>query len=128
MIRISGIVLEPNKQMWIALCAIFGIGKTRSLEICNKLSINPMAKVSSIPADFGPKIQAQIDNFEVEGDLRRKIAINIKRLRDIKCYRGIRHRRGLPVRGQRTRTNARTRKGKKKQSQVSVGAAAASKA
>ena len=113
MIRISGVVLEPNKHIWVALCAIFGIGKSRAILICKNLSIDPMSKVSTLSADFGPKIQAQVDRFEVEGDLRRKIAINIKRLRDIKCYRGIRHRRGLPVRGQRTKTNARTRRGKK---------------
>jgi small subunit ribosomal protein S13 len=99
MIRIAGVIL-PNKHISIALRSIYGIGRTRSLEICKKVGIEPSIKV--------------VQEFEIEGDLRRRIAMNIKRLRDIKCYRGLRHRVGLPVRGQRTRTNARTRKGKKK--------------
>ena len=113
MIRIAGVIL-PNKHISIALRSIYGIGRTRSLEICNKVGIEPSTKVSDIGDDVAALLQKVVLEFEIEGDLRRRIAMNIKRLRDIKCYRGLRHRVGLPVRGQRTRTNARTRKGKKK--------------
>jgi small subunit ribosomal protein S13 len=113
MIRIAGVIL-PNKHISIALRSIYGIGRTRSLEICKKVGIEPSIKVSDISEDVAALLQKVVQEFEIEGDLRRRIAMNIKRLRDIKCYRGLRHRVGLPVRGQRTRTNARTRKGKKK--------------
>ena len=113
MIRVSGVVL-PNKHISVALRSIYGIGKTRALEICAKIGVSPAAKVSEIQEDIANLLQKVIAEYEVEGDLRRRIAINIKRLRDIKCYRGSRHRRNLPVRGQRTKTNARTRKGRKK--------------
>jgi small subunit ribosomal protein S13 len=113
MIRISGIVL-PNKHISVALRSIYGIGKTRALEICEKVGVSPATKVSEIQEDIANLLQKVVAEYEVEGDLRRRIAINIKRLRDIKCYRGTRHRRNLPVRGQRTKTNARTRKGRKK--------------
>ena len=113
MIRISGVVL-PNKHISVALRSIYGIGKTRALEICEKVGVSPAAKVSEIQEDLANLLQKVVADYEVEGDLRRHVAINIKRLRDIKCYRGTRHRRNLPVRGQRTKTNARTRKGRKK--------------
>jgi small subunit ribosomal protein S13 len=113
MIRVSGVVL-PNKHISVALRSIYGIGKTRALEICEKVGISPAVKVSEIQEDLANLLQKIVANYEVEGDLRRHVAINIKRLRDIKCYRGTRHRRNLPVRGQRTKTNARTRKGRKK--------------
>lgn len=114
MIRIAGVILPQNKHISIALRSIYGIGKTRALQICDKVGIKPSIKVSDIGDDIAAVLQKVVQEFEIEGDLRRRIAMNIKRLRDIKCYRGLRHRVGLPVHGQRTRTNARTRKGKKR--------------
>ena len=125
MIRIAGIIL-PNKHISIALRSIYGIGRTRALEICKKVGIEPSIKVAEIGDDIAALLQKVVQEFEIEGDLRRRIAMNIKRLRDIKCYRGLRHRVGLPVRGQRTRTNARTRKGKKR-SKSGVGSVMAPK-
>lgn len=113
-VRISGVIMAPNKHLRIALRGIFGIGNTRALQICEELSLDPTMKVNAIREDLFPKIQQAINRFEVEGDLRRRISTNIKRLIDIKCYRGLRHKKGLPVRGQRTKTNARTRKGRKR--------------
>ena len=120
MIRIAGVNLPQNKHISIALRSIYGIGRTRSLQICEKVGVNPAIKVSDIEEELAALIQKAVQEFEIEGDLRRRIAVNIKRLRDIKCYRGLRHRMGLPVRGQRTKTNARTRKGKKR-SKAGVG-------
>lgn len=114
MIRVSGVILPPNKHVGIALRSIYGIGRTRALLICEGAGVEPSVKVSDLQDDVVTLIQKTVAEFEVEGDLRRRIAMNIKRLRDIKCYRGLRHRMGLPVRGQRTKTNARTRKGKKR--------------
>lgn len=114
MVRISGVIMTPNKHVGIALRGIFGIGRTRSLQICKAVGVESSVKIADLTEDVINRIQKLITEFEVEGDLRRRIAMNIKRLRDIKCYRGLRHRMGLPVRGQRTRTNARTRKGKKR--------------
>lgn len=114
MIRVSGVIMPPNKHIVIALQSIFGIGRTRAIQICKAVGVDASVKVSELKDDVVTMIQKAVADFEVEGDLRRRIAINIKRLRDIKCYRGLRHRMGLPVRGQRTRTNARTRKGKKR--------------
>jgi len=114
MIRIAGVILPQNKHISIALRSIYGIGLTRSLQICEKVGVEPSVKVSEVEEDIAALIQKAVQEFEIEGDLRRRIAMNIKRLRDIKCYRGLRHRMGLPVRGQRTKTNARTRKGKKR--------------
>lgn len=111
----------PTKHIRMALRGIFGIGNTRALEICKRLGLSPSIKVKDLSHDWFPKIQAAVNQYEVEGDLRRRVATNIKHLIDIKCYRGIRHRKGLPVRGQRTKTNAKTRKGKKR----SVSSAAA---
>lgn len=122
MIRVSGIIMPPNKHIGIALQGIFGIGNTRALEICKAVGVDASVKVVDLKDDIVTMIQKAVSEFEVEGDLRRRIAINIKRLRDIKCYRGLRHRMGLPVHGQRTRTNARTRKGKKRSKGGTSGA------
>ena len=111
MARIAGINIPTNKHIVIGLQSIFGIGETRSKLICQTLKLDPSIKVSDLTEDQLESIRSTITQFEVEGDLRREIAMNIKRLRDLGCYRGIRHRKGLPLRGQRTKTNARTRKG-----------------
>ena len=111
--RISAINLKPKQDISIALTGIYGIGRNSALVICGKAQINPASKVSELTEADAARLQQIInDDFIVEGDLRREVAMSIKRLRDIKCYRGLRHRRNLPVRGQRTRTNAQTRKGK----------------
>ena len=111
MARIAGINIPTNKHIVIGLQSIFGIGQTRSKFICETLKINPSTKVSELTEDQLESIRVAVSKFEVEGDLRREVAMNIKRLRDLGCYRGIRHRKSLPLRGQRTKTNARTRKG-----------------
>lgn len=112
MARIAGVDLPRDKRVEIALTYIFGIGKTTSQKIIAQTGINPNTRVRDLTEDEVSKIRENIDKAQkVEGDLRREIALNIKRLVEIGCYRGIRHRRGLPVRGQRTKTNARTRKG-----------------
>ena len=111
MARIAGINIPTNKHIVIGLQSIFGIGETRSKLICKTLKLEPSTKVSALTEDQLESIRTVIAQFEVEGDLRREVAMNIKRLRDLGCYRGIRHRKGLPLRGQRTKTNARTRKG-----------------
>jgi small subunit ribosomal protein S13 len=128
MIRVSGVIMPPNKHVVIALQSIFGIGRTRAIQICEAVGVEPSVKISALEEDTITSIQKAVTDFEVEGDLRRRIAINIKRLRDIKCYRGLRHRMGLPVHGQRTRTNARTRKGKKRSKGGTSGAMAQSSA
>lgn len=115
-IRIAGVILPPQKHVRIALRSIYGIGNHRALEICKKTGIDPSVKVQSLNDEHASLLLNAVNAFRVEGDLRREVAMNIKRLGDIKCYRGLRHKRGLPVRGQRTRTNARTRKGRKRQS------------
>ncbi|MEF3303340.1 30S ribosomal protein S13 [Paenibacillus sp. GYB003] len=112
MARIAGVDLPRDKRVEIALTYIFGIGKTTSQKILAETGVNPNTRVRDLTEDEVSKIRENIDKTQkVEGDLRREIALNIKRLVEIGCYRGIRHRRGLPVRGQRTKTNARTRKG-----------------
>ena len=112
MARIAGIDLPKNKRIEIALTYIFGIGNTTAKKILAETGVNPDTRVKDLTDDDENKLREYIDkNINVEGDLRREIALNIKRLVEINCYRGIRHRRGLPVRGQRTKTNARTRKG-----------------
>ncbi len=112
MARIAGIDLPKNKRIEIALTYIFGIGNTTAKKILAETGVNPDTRVKDLTDDDENKLREYIDkNLNVEGDLRREIALNIKRLVEINCYRGIRHRRGLPVRGQRTKTNARTRKG-----------------
>ena len=112
MARIAGIDLPKNKRIEIALTYIFGIGNTTAKKSLAETGVNPDTRVKDLTDDDENKLREYIDkNINVEGDLRREIALNIKRLVEINCYRGIRHRRGLPVRGQRTKTNARTRKG-----------------
>ena len=111
MARIAGINIPVHKHTEVALTAIFGIGRTRSREICVATGVNPSAKIKDLTEDEIEKLRTEVARFEVEGDLRREISMNIKRLMDLGTYRGIRHRRGLPLRGQRTKTNARTRKG-----------------
>ncbi len=112
MARISGIDLPKDKRIEIGLTYIYGIGRKTAENILKATGINPDTRVRDLTEDDVAKIRDYIDkNLEVEGDLRRNVALNIKRLVEINCYRGIRHRKGLPVRGQRTKTNARTRKG-----------------
>ncbi|MCH2261829.1 MAG: 30S ribosomal protein S13 [Candidatus Thioglobus autotrophicus] len=111
MARIAGINIPTDKHIVIALQSIFGIGQTRSKLICETLKLEPSTKVSELTENQLESIRAVVSKYEVEGDLRREVAMNIKRLRDLGCYRGIRHRKSLPLRGQRTKTNARTRKG-----------------
>ncbi|WP_145950221.1 30S ribosomal protein S13 [Paenibacillus sp. Y412MC10] len=112
MARIAGVDLPRDKRVEIALTYIFGIGKTTSQKILSETGINPDTRVRDLTEDEVSKLRETIDRgVKVEGDLRREISLNIKRLVEIGCYRGVRHRRGLPVRGQRTKTNARTRKG-----------------
>ncbi len=113
MARIAGVNIPTNKRVTISLRYIFGIGPTKAQDICTKLNIPAERRVNQLSDDEVLRIRELIDrDFQVEGDLRRSNAMNIKRLMDLGCYRGLRHRRGLPVRGQRTHTNARTRKGK----------------
>lgn len=112
MARIAGVDLPRDKRLEIALTYIFGIGKTTSQKIVAATGLNPNKRVRELTEEEVSKLRDAIDRMvKVEGDLRREISLNIKRLIEIGCYRGIRHRRGLPVRGQRTKTNARTRKG-----------------
>ena len=114
MARISGVDLPRDKRVEVGLTYIFGIGRPRSNEILKKAGINPDTRIKDLTEAEVGSIRTLIDGYQVEGDLRRDVAMNIKRLREINCYRGVRHRRGLPVRGQRTKTNARTRKGPKR--------------
>ena len=114
MARIAGINIPDNKHTEIALTAIYGIGRTRAKKICAEAGVNPSSKVRELGEADMESLRAEVAKFTVEGDLRREVSMNIKRLMDLGCYRGIRHRRGLPLRGQRTRTNARTRKGPRK--------------
>ncbi|MEJ5244089.1 MAG: 30S ribosomal protein S13 [Bacteroidota bacterium] len=114
MARIAGIDLPKNKRGFIGLTYIYGIGRTTAEKILQEANVEPTKKVSEWTDDEVARLRQVIDNYKVEGALRSEIQMNIKRLMDIGCYRGLRHRRGLPVRGQRTRTNARTRKGRKK--------------
>ena len=111
MARIAGINIPTNKHIVIGLQSIFGIGQTRSKLICEILKLDPSTKVSELTEDQLESIRVAVSKYEVEGELRREVSMNIKRLRDLGCYRGIRHRKSLPLRGQRTKTNARTRKG-----------------
>lgn len=111
MARIAGVNLPVQKHTWVALTHIYGIGRTRSYAICEATGVAPDTKVRDLTEAEQEKIRQAIGQLSVEGDLRREVSMNIKRLMDLGCYRGLRHRRGLPVRGQRTKTNARTRKG-----------------
>lgn len=111
MARIAGINIPVNKHIGIALTHIHGIGRSRALTACKVAGIDPSTRVKDLTEPEVTALRDAVGKFTVEGDLRREVAMNIKRLMDLGCYRGIRHRRGLPLRGQRTRTNARTRKG-----------------
>lgn len=114
MARIAGVDLPNEKRVEIGLTYIFGIGLSTSKKILAATGVNPDTRVRYLTEDEIQKLRNEIDNYNVEGDLRRDIALDIKRLMEINCYRGIRHRKGLPVRGQRSKTNARTRKGPKR--------------
>jgi small subunit ribosomal protein S13 len=115
MARIAGINIPMNKHVGIGLTHIFGIGRTRALETCSAAGVDPATKVKDLTEAEVTAIRAQLSRYPLEGDLRREVSMNIKRLMDLGTWRGMRHRKGLPVRGQRTRTNARTRKGPRKQ-------------
>ena len=114
MARIAGINIPVNKHAEIALTSIYGIGRTRAQQICAAAGIKPSIKISELAENDVETLRNEVAKFTVEGDLRREVSMNIKRLMDLGCNRGIRHRRGLPLRGQRTKTNARTRKGPRK--------------
>jgi len=118
MARIAGVNIPNHKHAEIALTAIYGIGRTRSRRICQEAGVNPSAKMKDLTDADVDKLRDLVGKFAVEGDLRREVTMNIKRLMDLGCYRGVRHRKGLPLRGQRTRTNARTRKGPRRQMQL----------
>ncbi|WP_440997156.1 30S ribosomal protein S13 [Arhodomonas sp. SL1] len=111
MARIAGVNIPANKHAEIALTAIYGVGRTRARAICEATGVAPNRRIRELSDDELENLRQEVGKYVVEGDLRRSVAMDIKRLMDLGCYRGIRHRRGLPVRGQQTRTNARTRKG-----------------
>ena len=125
MARISGVNIPNHQHAGIALTAIYGIGRARARAICTAAGVKFSTKMKDLSDNDMDKLREQVAKFTVEGDLRRELSMNIKRLMDLGCYRGVRHRRGLPVRGQRTRTNARTRKGPRKAIQRSSSAASA---
>jgi small subunit ribosomal protein S13 len=114
MARIAGINIPMNKHVCIGLTHIFGVGRNQALKACQGAGVKPTTIVKDLTETEVAALRSQIGKLTVEGDLRREVSMNIKRLMDLGCYRGIRHRRGLPLRGQRTRTNARTRKGPRK--------------
>jgi small subunit ribosomal protein S13 len=114
MARIAGINITDHKHAEVALTAIYGVGRSRARDICGAVGIEASTKIQDLDEDTLEKIRTEVGRYEVEGDLRREVSMNIKRLMDLGTYRGIRHRRGLPLRGQRTKTNARTRKGPRK--------------
>ncbi len=111
MARIAGINIPVNKHTWVALTSIYGVGRTTAYKVCNEAGVDPSTKVKDLAEPQVEGLRNEIAKLTVEGDLRRDVNMNIKRLMDLGSYRGIRHRRGLPMRGQRTQTNARTRKG-----------------
>ena len=111
MARIAGVNLPVHKHVWVGLQSIYGIGRSRAKKICVDAGVVSATPIKSLSEGEVEKLRAEVTKYIVEGDLRREVGIAIKRLMDLGCYRGLRHRRGLPVRGQRTRTNARTRKG-----------------
>ena len=121
MARIAGVNIPNHQHTVIALQAIYGIGPTRAKAICAATGVKPSAKIKDLSDSEMDRLREHVAKFTVEGDLRRETTMSIKRLMDLGCYRGVRHRRGLPVRGQRTRTNARTRKGPKKGRTVALG-------
>ncbi|MRR50266.1 MAG: 30S ribosomal protein S13 [Rhodocyclaceae bacterium] len=114
MARIAGVNIPNHQHTEIALTAIYGIGRSRAKKICDTVGVKRSTKIKDLTDSDMDKLRDEITKYTVEGDLRREVTMNIKRLMDLGCYRGVRHRRGLPVRGQRTRTNARTRKGPRK--------------
>lgn len=114
MARIAGVNVAEKKHTDIALMAIYGIGRSRAQTICAAVGIVATTKIKDLTESQLDKLRSELSRYTIEGDLRREVAMNIKRLIDLACYRGIRHRRGLPLRGQRTKTNARTRKGPRK--------------
>lgn len=114
MARISGVNIPDNKHAVISLTYVFGIGRTKAKDICKSVGVTEDTKIGDISEEKMDEIRGEVAKHTVEGDLRREVNMNIKRLMDLGCYRGLRHRRGLPLRGQRTKTNARTRKGPRK--------------
>ena len=114
MARIAGVNIPDNAHIVIGLQHIYGIGTTRATKICQNSSVNPQKKVKDLTQEEMELVRTHVGSFTIEGDLRREVSMNIKRLIDLRCYRGTRHLKGLPVRGQRTKTNARTRKGPRK--------------
>ena len=122
MARIAGINIPNHQHAAIALTAIYGIGRARARSICDAVGIKHAAKIKDLTDAEMDKLRESVAKFSVEGDLRREVSMNIKRLMDLGCYRGVRHKKGLPVRGQRTRTNARTRKGPRKAVRLSKAA------
>lgn len=114
MARIAGVDLPREKRVEVGLTYIFGIGRPTSKHILKVTGVNPDTRIKDLTEDEVAKLRAEIDKYPVEGDLRREISLNIKRLKEINCYRGLRHKKGLPVRGQNTKNNSRTRKGPKK--------------
>ena len=114
MARIAGINIPMNKHVWVGLMSIYGVGRSRALAACEAAGVKPDTRVKDLTEAEVAALRSQVAKLQVEGDLRREVSMNIKRLMDLGCYRGIRHRKGLPMRGQRTRTNARTRKGPRK--------------
>jgi small subunit ribosomal protein S13 len=125
MARIAGVNIPNHQHAEIALTASYGIGRARARAICVAAGVTFSTKMKDLSDNDMDKLREQVAKFTVEGDLRRELSMNIKRLMDLGCYRGVRHRRGLPVRGQRTRTNARTRKGPRKAIQRSASSASA---
>ena len=114
MARIAGINIPMNKHVWVGLTSIYGVGRSRPLAACEAAGVTPDTRVKDLTEAEAAALRSQVARIPVEGDLRREVSMNIKRLMDLGCYRGVRHRKGLPMRGQRTRTNARTRKGPRK--------------
>lgn len=112
--RIAGVIIPVQKHVVIGLTAIYGVGRQRAKDICSQAKVDPAKKVKDLTEAELELLRGEVAKFRVEGDLRREVAMSIKRLVELGTYRGLRHKRGLPVRGQRTRTNARTRKGKRK--------------
>jgi small subunit ribosomal protein S13 len=114
MARIAGINIPMNKHVWVGLTSIYGVGRTQARKACESAGVKPETKVKDLTEAEVAALRTAVGRLPVEGDLRREVSMNIKRLMDLGCYRGIRHRKGLPMHGQRTRTNARTRKGPRK--------------
>ncbi len=114
MARVAGVNIPDQKHTVIALTYIYGVGRSRAKDICVETGVAPEAKIRDLTEEQLEQLRSAVGSFQVEGDLRREVSMNIKRLMDLGCFRGIRHRRGLPLRGQRTKTNARTRKGPRK--------------